>query len=127
MVDVLQRLGVRKLDGIYILREEEANAPLAVLAKRLDCTSLIAPDDPAVASFCLSAGLDFHSLNDVADNILSIPAVFLKDEIALHFHNVQVLKTKASCAIIKTNSAPLLSVGSDVVRYRLAIGDLYNA
>ena len=127
MADVLERLGVRNLDGIYVLRVDEAKAPLAVLAERLNCTTLIAPDDPAVVSLCQSAGLDFYSLNEAPTDLLGIPTVFSKDEVALHFQNVRVLKTKASCAIIKTNSAPLLSVGSDVVRYRLAIGDNYDA
>ena len=127
MADVLERLGVESLDSIYVLRVEEANAPLAVLAERLNCTTLIAPDDPAVVSLCQSAGLDFYCLYEAPANLLGVPAVFSKDEVKLHFQNVQVLKTKASCAIIKTNNAPLLSVGSDVVRYRLAVGDLYDA
>jgi ComEC/Rec2-related protein len=127
MADVLERLGVKNLDGIYVLRAEDANAPLAILAERLHCSTVIAPDDPAVVALCQSAGLDSYSLKDAPADLLGIPAVFSEDEVALHFQNVRVLKTKASCAIIKTNSAPLLSVGSDVVRYRLAIGDINNA
>ncbi len=124
MADVLEQLGMTVPETVIILHGQFADAPLDALVSRLGCDKIYVPDGLEANTLGHLTGPEILSVADAPNEVARVPVQYAADQITLYFRDAQVLKTPSSCAIIKTTAAPLLSVGSDVVRYRLVVGDL---
>ncbi|MEG2174600.1 MAG: ComEC/Rec2 family competence protein [Oscillospiraceae bacterium] len=121
IASALARDGVICLDAIVLTDSAQAVSSVAILATRMGCQVIGAPDTPVVQALCQGSGLSLAPISAV-NEIYGVSISFKEGSIRFCFANAQVLKTTENCVIINGSAKPLPAPGRNMLRYRFKVG-----